>query len=167
MPDRMETKIHMLKQLKTLTIALIAVITSPIGLAHEYEVGKIQIDHPWSREAPPNAPVIGGFFQLNNHGDKEDALIAAQSPIAAQIELHNHIMQDGVMKMVKVNEITVPANATVALEPGSFHLMLFNPTQTLKKGDRFPVTLTFKNSGKVEVEMTVESKGHMQKHMSH
>ncbi len=157
----------MLKQFKNLAITLIAVIASPVSLAHEYEAGKIQIDHPWSREAPPNAPVIGGFLQLNNHGDKEDALIAAESPISKHIELHNHIMKDGVMKMVKVAEISVPANGSVALKPGSFHLMIFNPTQTLKQGDRFPVTLTFKNAGKVEVDMAVENKGHMQKHMSH
>ena len=157
----------MLKQIKTLAITLIALVTSPISLAHEYEAGKIHIDHPWSREAPPNAPVIGGFLQLNNHGDTEDALIAAETPIAGRVELHNHIMQEGVMKMVKVSEINVPANGSVSLEPGSFHLMIFNPTQVLKEGDRFPVTLTFKHAGKVDVEVAVESKGHMQKHMSH
>ncbi|WP_319534225.1 copper chaperone PCu(A)C [uncultured Vibrio sp.] len=157
----------MLKKIKTLAITLVALVASPLSLAHEYEAGKIHIDHPWSREAPPNAPVIGGFLQLNNHGDTEDSLIAAETPIAGRVELHNHIMEDGVMKMVKVSEINVPANGSVALEPGSFHLMIFNPTQTLKEGDRFPVTLTFKNAGKIDVEIAVESKGHMEKHMSH
>ncbi|MCG9702145.1 copper chaperone PCu(A)C [Vibrio natriegens] len=157
----------MLKQIKTLAITFSALVMSPVSLAHEYEASQIHIDHPWSREAPPNAPVIGGFLQLNNHGEKEDALIAAESPIAARIELHNHIMEDGVMKMVKVSEISVPAKGTVALEPGSFHLMIFNPNQTLKEGDRFPMTLTFKNAGKVDVEIAVENKGHMEKHMNH
>ncbi|WMN90133.1 copper chaperone PCu(A)C [Vibrio parahaemolyticus] len=157
----------MLKQIKALAITFAALVMSPVSLAHEYEAGQIHIDHPWSREAPPNAPVIGGFLQLNNHSEKEDALIAAESPIAARIELHNHIMEDGVMKMVKVNEISVPAKGTVALEPGSFHLMIFNPNQTLKEGDRFPMTLTFKNAGKVDVEIAVENKGHMEKHMNH
>lgn len=45
--------------------------------------------------------------------------------------------------------------------------MIFNPTQTLKEGDRFPVTLTFKKAGKVEVEMAVEKKDHMEKHTHH
>ncbi len=157
----------MLKQLKTLAITLIALIWHPTSFAHEYEAGEIHIDHPWSREAPPSAPVIGGFLKLNNHGDKVDALIAAESPISRHIELHNHMMKDGVMKMVKVDEISIPANGSVALEPGSFHLMIFNPTQTLKEGDRFPVTLSFKNGGKVKVEMAVESKSHMQNHMNH
>ncbi|MDF5237743.1 copper chaperone PCu(A)C, partial [Vibrio parahaemolyticus] len=80
----------MLKSFKTAAIALIAVIASPLSLAHDYEAGKIHIDHPWSREAPPNAPVIGGFFQLTNHGDSEDALIAAESPIAGHVEIHTH-----------------------------------------------------------------------------
>lgn len=158
---------HMLKSLKTAAIALIAVIASPLSLAHDYEAGKIHIDHPWSREAPPNAPVIGGFFQLTNHGDSEDALIAAESPIAGHVEIHTHKKEDGVMKMIKIDEVRVPANDSVLFKPGSFHLMIFNPTQALKEGDRFPMTLTFKNAGKVEVEMAVEKQGHMEKHMHH
>ncbi|HHF3017048.1 TPA: copper chaperone PCu(A)C [Vibrio diabolicus] len=157
----------MLKSLKTAAIALIAVIASPLSLAHDYEAGKIHIDHPWSREAPPNAPVIGGFFQLTNHGDSEDALIAAESPIAGHVEIHTHKKEDGVMKMIKIDEVHVPANDSVLFKPGSFHLMIFNPTQALKEGDRFPMTFTFKNAGKVEVEMAVEKQGHMEKHMHH
>ncbi|MGY5823098.1 copper chaperone PCu(A)C [Vibrio chemaguriensis] len=157
----------MLKSLKTAAIALIAVIASPLSLAHDYKAGKIHIDHPWSREAPPNAPVIGGFFQLTNHGDSEDALIAAESPIAGHVEIHTHKKEDGVMKMIKIDEVRVPANNSVLFKPGSFHLMIFNPTQALKEGDRFPMTLTFKNAGKVEVEMAVEKQGHMEKHMHH
>ena len=157
----------MLKSLKTAAIALIAVIASPLSLAHDYEAGKIHIDHPWSREAPPNAPVIGGFFQLTNHGDSEDALIAAESPIAGHVEIHTHKKEDGVMKMIKIDEVRVPANNSVLFKPGSFHLMIFNPTQALKEGDRFPMTLTFKNAGTVEVEMAVEKQGHMEKHMHH
>ncbi|MCF7453175.1 copper chaperone PCu(A)C [Vibrio sp. A1-1] len=157
----------MLKSLKTAAIALIAVIASPLSLAHDYEAGKIHIDHPWSREAPPNAPVIGVFFQLTNHGDSEDALIAAESPIAGHVEIHTHKKEDGVMKMIKIDEVRVPANDSVLFKPGSFHLMIFNPTQALKEGDRFPMTLTFKNAGKVEVEMAVEKQGHMEKHMHH
>ena len=158
---------HMLKSFKTAAIALIAVIASPLSLAHDYEAGKIHIDHPWSREAPPNAPVIGGFFQLTNHGDSEDALIAAESPIAGHVEIHTHKKEDGVMKMIKIDEVHVPANDSVLFKPGSFHLMIFNPTQALKEGDRFPMTLTFKNAGTVEVEMAVEKQGHMEKHMHH
>lgn len=45
--------------------------------------------------------------------------------------------------------------------------MIFNPNQTLKEGDRFPMTLTFKNAGKVDVEIAVENKGHIEKHMNH
>ena len=71
------------------------------------------------------------------------------------------------MKMIKIDEVRVPANDSVLFKPGSFHLMIFNPTQALKEGDRFPMTLTFKNAGKVEVEMAVEKQGHMEKHMHH
>lgn len=41
----------MLKQMKIATLSLIALIANPMSLAHDYEAGKIHIDHPWSREA--------------------------------------------------------------------------------------------------------------------
>ncbi|PFG58289.1 hypothetical protein ATG66_0831 [Vibrio sp. ES.051] len=157
----------MLKQMKTVAIALVALVASPVSLADDYEVGEIHIAHPWSREAPPNAPVIGGFFQLTNHGDIEDALIAAESPIAGHVEIHTHKKEDGVMKMIKIDEVRVPASGSVLFKPGSFHLMIFNPTQILKEGNRFPMTLTFKNAGKVQVEMVVEKQDRMKKNMHH
>ncbi|PQJ43003.1 copper resistance protein CopZ [Vibrio campbellii] len=157
----------MIKLMKTTAIALIAFMLSPLSLAHEYEAGKIHIDHPWSREAPPNAPVIGGFFQLSNLGDADDALIAASTPIADRVEIHTHTKEDGMMKMMKIDEVVVEPQQKVEFKPGGFHLMIFNPTQTLKEGDRFPVTLTFKKAGKVEVEMAVEKKDHMEKHTHH
>ena len=91
----------MLKTIKITAIALIAFLISPLSLAHDYESGQIHIEHPWSREAPPNAPVIGGFFQLSNLGDADDALIAA-----AMVG-----WSPGTL-MVAAND--VPANANVA-----------------------------------------------------
>ncbi len=42
------------------------------------------------------------------------------------------------------------------LEPGSYHLMLFDLRQPLKKGDKFPLTLTFARAGTLEVSVVVE-----------
>ncbi len=39
------------------TIALIGILTSGSGFAHDFTQGSIYLDHPMIEEAPPNAPV--------------------------------------------------------------------------------------------------------------
>ena len=41
----------------------------------------------------------------------------------------------------------MPANQTLVLAPGGYHLMLLKTTQPLKEGETFPCSLTFKNGG--------------------
>ena len=153
----------MKKQLNTL-ILFIATLFSVNVSAHEYTADSIQIDHPWSREAPPNATVIAGFFQLKNLAEKDDFLISASTPIASRVEIHTHEMSDGMMKMMKIDNVRIGSMKTVMFKPGGYHLMIFNPNKSYKKGERFQMTLQFKNAGTVEVELTVEENAHVHHH---
>lgn len=145
-------------------IVLIAGFFSSQLMAHEYTADSLQIDHPWSREAPPNATVIAGFFQFKNLSDKDDFLIGASTPIADHVEIHTHEKVDGVMKMKKIDSVRIGSMKTVMFEPGGYHLMIFNPTQTHQQGERFPMTLEFKHAGKVKVELAVEANAHVHAH---
>lgn len=140
------------------TLLLLAgLLLSPLmAQAHEYQAGQIQIDHPWSREMPPSAPNAAAFFALHNNGDTADRLIAASSPLAQNVELHEHLHQDGLMKMQQVQGVDVPAGAEVKLQPMGYHVMLFGVKQQLKDGERFPLTLRFEKAGDVQVEVAVQ-----------
>ena len=46
-----------------LTAALLA--TSLLANAHEYDVGQLHIDHPWSREMPPVAPTAAALSLIH------------------------------------------------------------------------------------------------------
>ena len=95
---------------------------------------------------------------------KDDFLISASTQIADHVEIHTHEMADGVMKMKKIDSVRIGSMKTVMFEPGGYHLMIFNPKQSYKQGDRFPMTLQFKHAGKVEVELAVEANGHVHAH---
>lgn len=55
----------------------------------------------------------------------------------------------GMMTMRQVDKIEIPANETVALEPGGLHIMLLDMQKTLAVGDTVEVTLEFANAGEV------------------
>lgn len=68
------------------------------------------------------------------------------------------------MKMMKIDNVRVGSMKTVMFKPGGYHLMIFNPNKSYKKGERFPMTLQFKNAGAVEVELAVEENAHVHHH---
>ena len=64
-------------------------------------------------------------------------------------------MSGGMMQMVPVDEIPVPAGETVALEPGGYHIMLLDLAAPLEVGDTIEVTLTFETAGEMVLEAEV------------
>ncbi|MFP6800936.1 MAG: copper chaperone PCu(A)C [Pseudomonas sp.] len=137
---------------------LIAALLSPslFANAHEYKVGELHIAHPWSREMPPVAPTAAAYFVVYNKGAEADRLLSVSTPHAGKAELHEHMHADGVMKMQQVENVTIPAGGEVKFEPMGYHVMMFNLKQQAKDGERFPLTLTFENAGKVDVEVAVQ-----------
>lgn len=141
---------------KTLLLLTGLMLSPLMAQAHEYKAGQIQIDHPWSRAMPPSAPNAAAFFVLHNQGDTADRLVSANSPQAQKTEIHEHVHQNGLMKMQQVQGVDVPAGGEVQFVPMGYHVMLFGVKQQLKDGERFPLTLRFEKAGEVQVEVAVQ-----------
>lgn len=130
------------------------------ALAHEFKVGDLEIEHPWSREVPAGARVAGGYLVINNGGGAADRLVSVSSEISAKAEIHEMAVKDGVMTMGQVDGgLEIPAGGSAALEPGGYHVMFIDLKQQPKKGESFPATLTFEKAGSVTVEFSVEGIG--------
>ncbi len=90
--------------------------------AHEFKVGDLEIEHPWSRETPVGARVAGGYFTVKNNGASADRLVAVTSEVSAKAEVHQMAVSDGVMTMRRVDGgLEIPAGGTVALDPGGYN----------------------------------------------
>lgn len=126
----------------------------------EVVLGDLTISGGFSRATLPNAPVGGGFVTITNKGASDDRLIAATSPAAGEVQLHEMAMEGDVMKMRELPDgIPVPAGETVSLQPGGLHMMFMQLAGPLVEGTSFPVTLTFEKAGTVTVELSVASPG--------
>lgn len=64
-------------------------------------------------------------------------------------------MGGGMMQMVPVDQIPVPAGETVSLEPGGYHIMLLDLAAPLEVGAMIEVTLTFETAGEMVFEAEV------------
>lgn len=143
-----------------LCAALIWASTSGQALSHDFKVGSLELKHPWSAKAPAVAPVLGGYVTIVNSGTSDDRLLGGSTPIAERLEIHESSIVDGVARMRPAKDgIKIAAGSTVALEPGSAHIMLVNPNHRPAEGEKFKATLQFANAGHVEVEFVVQKGG--------
>lgn len=108
------------------------------------------------RAVPPGSTTTAAFMELTNPGETDLALVGGSSPLAGSLELHNHVMVDGVMQMRQVETIPVPAGETVRLAPGGWHLMLFELARIPVEGESVELTLTLDNGETLTVEAPVK-----------
>jgi copper(I)-binding protein len=133
-----------------------ALVVVPAFAHDTFTVGAIEISGGFSRATLPGAPVGGGYITITNTGTEDDALIAASSPAAEDVQLHEMKMEGDVMKMNELpNGIPVLAGQTVVLEPGGLHLMMMGLKQPLVENESVPVTLTFAKAGTIEIVLLV------------
>ena len=93
---------------------------------------------------------------ITNTGTTDDRLVAATSPTAARMEIHEMAMDGDVMRMRALDKsLTIPAGETVTLQPGGYHVMFMDLSGPMAEGDSADVTLTFEMAGTVTVSMPV------------
>jgi len=136
-------------------------ITFSAGVfAQNASVGSIKIENGFTRATAPGQQVAGGFLKIDNMG-AADQLLSASSPVAGDVQLHEMAMEGNIMKMRQVKDIAVPANGSVELKPGGYHLMFMNLKGPFVAGQTVPVKLKFAKAGEVEVKLPVNAPGAM------
>lgn len=142
----------------------------PVALA-----GEISVEGAYVRETPPMAQAAAAFMTLKNDGEA-NVLISAATPGVKRAELHNHINDDGVMRMREVEGgIKLPAGESVSLQPGGLHVMLMGLEHGFKSGEMVDLTLEFASGERMELTVPVKKitamrhgAGHgTPKHMDH
>jgi copper(I)-binding protein len=143
-----------------LLAALSFCVLSCAAVAQTYTIGAIEIDNPWTRATPKGASTGGAYMTIVNKGTETDRLVAITTPAAEKSEVHQMVMDKGVMSMRPVQGgLEIKPGQTVVLSPGSFHLMLFGLKQPLTQGERLKATLDFAKAGKIDLEYPIESIG--------
>jgi copper(I)-binding protein len=132
--------------------------------AHEYSSKGVTVAHPWARATPGGVKVGSAYLEMKAAKGHNDRLVAARSPVAGNVEIHNHIVENGIAKMRRVEGIALAGGKSVVLKPGGYHVMLMDLKQPLKEGDLLKLALVFEKAGEIEVEATVEPVGAMGPH---
>lgn len=121
------------------------------------EPGALEVRDAWAAPTPNGVDVAAGFLTIANPTGEPDRLLAASSPRAARVEVHEMTMTDGVMQMRRVEALAVAANGEAVLAPGGAHLMFYGVAQPFVEGEEISVQLTFEHAGAVNVMLPVRN----------
>ncbi|HYB10001.1 MAG TPA: copper chaperone PCu(A)C [Alphaproteobacteria bacterium] len=148
------------RQLFGLAVAPFLLISVTASNAQDYTAGDLLIARPWARASVASNGVV--YFTITNGGPQADRLIAVSTPVAKSAELHTTIeMANGAVDMAPLADAEIAQGKPVEFRPGGNHVMLMGLSRPLKKGERFPMTLTFEHAGAVTVEVRIEAVGAM------
>jgi copper(I)-binding protein len=145
---------------RSVTALLFSASLAATALAHDYQVGALKIEHPWTRATPKGAKIGGGYFKITNIGSMPDRLVGGSFADSARFELHSMNMDDGVMRMRPIpNGIEIKPGETVELKPEGLHVMFVDLQKPIAEGDRIKGTLVFEVAGTVEIEFEAAGLG--------
>jgi copper(I)-binding protein len=150
--------------MKRNALRMVALMALAIGL-----IGFSGIATAHDEATPESSPMAGGmsghamggtgaaYLTIENGGSEADRLIAAAADVANVVEIHEIADNDGVMEMRPLADgLDIPADETVVLEPGGFHIMFIGLKDDLTAGMTFELTLTFEYAGEVVVPVVVQ-----------
>lgn len=116
----------------------------------------VEIDGAYARASIPNVPNSAAFFVIKNNSDKDIAITSANSDIAEKNELHTHIKENQMLKMIKIEKLVVPAKSSLELKSGGDHVMLIGLKKELKAGDEISLELSFSDGDKKSIKVPVK-----------
>lgn len=130
----------------TAVVGFLTLIFANLAQAVEVDIANI-----WLRESIPGSENGAAYFTITNQQAETVRLVGATTEAARAVEVHEHVMRDGMMRMRRVPALEIAPDATVELKPGSFHLMLFGLKKPLAVGDQVEFILNFDNGDSMTI----------------
>ena len=124
-------------------------------MGNVYAANTITVNDGYVKASIPGSEVTASYMTLRNTSNKAMTLQKVSSTVSDRIEIHEHSMADGMMRMREVGEITIKANSKVVLQPSGLHLMIFSLKQQITDKDVIPLTLYFSDNTEVKIQLPV------------
>ena len=141
---------HFIKRF-TLFFVLLAVINS----VNANNSSLITVKDGYIKASIPGSNITAAYMTLTNNDDQSISLQKVTSDISERIEMHEHSMADGMMRMREVKNITLDAKSQVVLQPSGLHLMIFSIKHPVSESDHVKLTLHFTNNTELNIQLPV------------
>lgn len=142
---------------KAILLVALFVSNGLISIGFAKEVSAIKVSEAYARETIPGTNISSAYMTLVNSTKRNISIVAASSKVSESIEIHEHTMKDGLMKMRQRDAVEIAANNQIKFQPSGFHLMIFDLKQPLKAGENIIITLHFDDKSQIDVDYAIKS----------
>lgn len=133
---------------------------SPTAEVVPVEPGVLAVTSMFARPSPEAGGTGGVYLTVLNGLEQPLQLTSIDGAVAAAVELHETVAEEGVMRMVPHPEgFAIPALSSLEMKPGSKHIMLIDLAQPLVAGDHFTLTLNFDGAQPLTIDVPVGESG--------
>ncbi len=137
-------------------LAVFSIFASPVYAEEDANEPCLTIQNAWIAEAPPVSKVMVAYLTIINETSEEIKITRAESELYSSIEFHETKHENGMARMIRHQNLTIPANDKLVLQRGGNHLMLFNPTKTLKANDEVKIIFTLSDGSTQYINVPVK-----------
>lgn len=104
--------------------------------------------------------ISAAFGTLSNTSEQPIALqkVIIKGKIKGVAELHQTTNDNGMMKMLPVDSIAIPAKQSIELAPGGLHIMLINLAKPLEAGKIIALKLTFDDGTTLDLQVPIQAR---------
>jgi len=106
----------------------------------------------------PGQNTSAAFFTVTNRGEADCDLLAARGDFAGRTEFHSHQHRDGMVHMRAESSLPVPSRGQLVLEPGGYHLMLFDIDSLPATDSMVELDLDFGDCGNYRLQLPVRDR---------
>lgn len=141
----------MMNKFTACTALLLTALQSPSVLAD------LVVEAAYVRGLPPGVANTAAYMTLRNTGIADVVLTGAATPVAGSVTLHSTMDHDGMLHMMPLQNVRIPAGGALLLQSGGTHLMLEDLSQTPLPGSEVQLTLQFADGTTQVVNLPVKS----------
>jgi len=135
-------------------ILLVSSVFANAGFASDNT--EVLVENGYARESIPGTSISSAYMTISNLSAKNIRLISASSAVSERIEIHQHTMVDGLMRMRQRDYVEIAAKNSTVFQPSGFHLMIFDLKQPLKANENITITLHFDDQSSIDANYTVQ-----------
>jgi copper(I)-binding protein len=118
----------------------------------------LYVDQAYVRLSPNPQSPSAGYFTVHGGGEAvvlRDVIAEA----AVRVEMHDSMKHNGMVMMMPLESVDIPAKAVVRFEPGGRHLMLWNVNPAVAATGKITLTFLFSNGDRILVDAAVQKTG--------